>query len=164
MEFIAPDTVEDILEVVAVSHTHINLLALEVYNGILPSVFETVLVGWDGVVGKNLGESVGASGVHQVGQELNILGSELLFILHVNVDKITLSDLSGDGVQFGVVVGYDWQNARKLVVDKIIVILSVVEGIKCEAIEESSFVLGLTNNEGDFGELSLHKKIFWSVG
>jgi len=129
LEFIAPDTVEDVLKIVAMSNSHINLLALEVYNGVLAPVFKTVFIGGDGVVSQDLGESVCASGVHQVSQELHILWSELFFILHVNVDEISLANLSCDGVKLGVVVGDDRKNSGEFVVNKVVVILAIVEGI-----------------------------------
>jgi len=48
------------------------LLSLKIDDGVLSSVFEEVFVGGDAVVGQDLGETVGAAGVHQVGQELQI--------------------------------------------------------------------------------------------
>ena len=120
------------------------------------------------MVSQDLGESVCASGVHQVSQELHILWSELFFILHVNVDEISLANLhnifsslkifiankrgyykikiamfgrnlririyvyfylSCDGVKLGVVVGDDRKNSGEFVVNKVVVILAIVEGI-----------------------------------
>ena len=47
------------------------------------------------MVCQDLGKPVCTSGVHQVSQELNILGAELLLVLHVNIYEITLPDLWG---------------------------------------------------------------------
>ena len=70
-----------------------DLLPLEIDDAVLSSVLETVFVSGDGVVGEDLGESVGAAGVHEVSQEFNIFRSELFFVLHVNVSEISLADL-----------------------------------------------------------------------
>ena len=45
------------------------------------------------MVGQDLGKSVGASGVHKVSQELNVLGTELLLVLHVHIGEVSLADL-----------------------------------------------------------------------
>merc|ERR1719322_1817397 len=114
------------------------------------------------MVGKNLGESVGASGVHQVSQ-LNILGTELFLILHVNIGEVSLADLSCQRIQFGVEVRNNRKYAGKFVVNKVVIILPVVEGVQSQSVEECSLVLGLSNNEGNHGELALDKNIFWTV-
>ena len=51
-----------------------HLLSLEIDDGVLATVLKEVLVGGDAVVGQDLGEAVGAPGVEQVGQELEIRG------------------------------------------------------------------------------------------
>ena len=93
LELLAPDPIEDVLEVVAVSHAHVHLLALEVHDAVLAPVLEAVLVGRNRVVAQQLGEPVSAPGVHQVSQELDISGSELLLTLHVHISEVTLADL-----------------------------------------------------------------------
>ena len=40
---------------------------------------------------------------------------------------------------------------------------AIVERVESEAVEESSFVLSLSNNEWNFGEFALHQKVFWCV-
>ncbi len=55
------------------------LFSLKIDDGVLSSVFEEVFVGGDAVVGQDLGETVGATGVHQVGQELKIWNFILVF-------------------------------------------------------------------------------------
>ena len=47
------------------------------------------------MVAQQLGEPVSAPGVHQVGQELDISGSELLLALHVDIGEVTLANLQG---------------------------------------------------------------------
>ena len=47
---------KDVLHVVPVGHSHVHLLALQVDDGVLTPVLETVLVGRHRVVGKDLGE------------------------------------------------------------------------------------------------------------
>ena len=49
---------------------HVDLLALQVDDGVLAAVFEHVLEGWDVVVGHDLGIFVSASGVEHVREEL----------------------------------------------------------------------------------------------
>merc|ERR1712110_546501 len=48
-------------------------------------------------------------------------------------------------------------------VNEVIVILAIVERVEGEAVEESTFVLSLSNNEWNFGEFALHQKVFWCV-
>ena len=104
LELLPPDAVEDVLEVVAMRHAHVDLLALEVDDAVLAAVLEAVLVGGHGVVGEDLGEPVSAPGVHQVSEELDVFRSELLLVLHVHVGEVLLADLSGQGVQLGAEV------------------------------------------------------------
>ena len=130
-------------------HPHVDLLALEVDDAVLAAVLEAVLVGGDGVVGQQLGEPVRAPGVHQVRQELDVLGSELLLVLHVHVGEVPLADLPGEGVELGVEVRDDGEDAGQLVVHEVVVVLAVVEGVQSQSVEESALVLGLANNEGN---------------
>ena len=95
LELLAPDPVEDVLEVVAVGHAHVDLLPLEVDDAVLAPVLEAVLVGRHRVVAQQLGEPVSAPGVHQVSQELDISGPELLLALHVDISEVSLADLKG---------------------------------------------------------------------
>ena len=48
-------------------------------------------------------------------------------------------------------------------VDKVVVVLAVVEGVKDQAIEEGSLVLGLSNNEWNFGESTLDEHVLRRV-
>ena len=139
------------------SHAHVHLLPLEVDDAVLPAVLEAVLVGGDGVVGQELGEPVRAPGVHQVGQELDVLGSELLLVLHVHVGEVPLADLPGEGVQLGVEVRDDGEDAGQLVVHEVVVVLAVVEGVQSQSVEESALVLGLTDDEGNLRVIFLFK-------
>ena len=52
------------------SDTHVDLFTLEIDNGVLATVFEKVLVGRNAVVGQDLGETISAPCVHQIGEEL----------------------------------------------------------------------------------------------
>ncbi len=137
-----------------VSTVNDYLLALEVDDGVLASVFEQVLVGGDGVIGQDLGKPVGASGVHQVGQKLHVPRPELVLVLEVDVHEVPLADLPGDGVQLAVVAGDDGQHPGELVVDEVVVVAAVVEGVKGEPVEEGALVLGLADDERDLGELA----------
>ena len=157
LELLAPDAVEDVLEVVPVGHPHVDLLALEVDDAVLAAVLEAVLVGGDGVVGQELGEPVGAPGVHQVRQELDVLRSELLLVLHVDVGEVPLADLPGQGVELGVEVRDDGEDAGQLVVHEVVVVLAVVEGVQGQSVEESALVLGLTDDEGNLRVIFLIK-------
>ena len=66
---------------------------MKIDNAVLSSVLETVLISGDGVIGQDLGESVSAASVHEVSEEFNISGSELLLALHVNIGEISLANL-----------------------------------------------------------------------
>merc|ERR1719393_667992 len=115
------------------------------------------------MVGQDLGESVGASGVHQVSQELNVLGTELLLVLHVHIGEVSLAHLSCQRIQLGVEVGDNRKDAWELVVDKIVIVLTVVERVQCQPVEEGALVLGLADDEGDLGKLALDENIFWRI-
>ena len=146
-QVVAPDVRENVLQVVSMGHTHVHLFALQVDNGVLAAVLEQVLVGGHAVVGQDLGESICATRVHQVGQKVHVLWSELIFVFQVNVDKVLLTDLSSDGVQLGVVVGDDRQDTGQFVINKVVIVLSVVKGVEGQAVEESAFVLGLSDDK-----------------
>ena len=45
LQLLPPDPVEDVLQIVPVSHAHVHLLPLEVDDAVLPAVLEAVLVG-----------------------------------------------------------------------------------------------------------------------
>ena len=49
-------------------------------------------------------------------------------------------------------------------INEIVIVLSVVERVQCEAVEECAFIFGLTDYEWDFGEFTLNQQIFGSVG
>ena len=164
LELLPPDAVEDVLEVVAMRHAHVDLLALEVDDAVLAAVLEAVLVGRDGVVGEDPGEPVRAPRVHQVCEELDISGSELLLVLHVDVGEVLLADLSGERVELGAEVRDDGEDAGQLVVHEVVVVLTVVERVQCQTIEESSLVLGLAHDEGNLGKVALHESILGRVG
>ena len=72
--------------------------------------------------------------------------------------------LTGDGIKFGVVSGDDWQNSWQFVVNKVIVVLPVVERVEDQSVKECPLVLGLAYNEGNFGESALDKQVLGSVG
>ena len=48
-------------------------------------------------------------------------------------------------------------------INEIVVILTIVEGVQSQAVEERAFVLGLSHNKRNFGELALHQKVLWGV-
>lgn len=54
-------------------YPHVDLLALKVDDGILATVLEQILVGWNALVGEDLGEAISASGVQQVSEELKVI-------------------------------------------------------------------------------------------
>ena len=94
----------------SLTYTHIHLFALQVDNGVLTAIFEQVLIGGYTVIGQDLGEPVGAASVHQIRQEIHILGSEFVFVFQIHVDKVFLTYLSCNGIQLGIVVGDDGQD------------------------------------------------------
>ena len=49
-------------------------------------------------------------------------------------------------------------------VNEVVIILAVVEGVEDQAVEEGSLVLGLSNDEWDFGESTLYKHVLRGVG
>ena len=71
--------------------------------------------------------------------------------------------LSCQRIQFGVEVRNNRKYAGKFVVNKVVIVLPVVEGVQSQSVEEGSLVLGLSHDEGDLGELALDKNIFWAV-
>ena len=103
------------------------------------------------MVGQQPGEPVRAPGVHQVGQELDVLRPELLLVLHVHVGEVPLANLPGQGVELGVEVRDDWEDTGQLVVHEVVVVLPVVEGVQRQTVEEGALVLGLTDDEGNLG-------------
>ena len=48
-------------------------------------------------------------------------------------------------------------------IDEIVLILPVVEGVEGETVEERSLVLSLPNNKRNFGELALDQKVLRGV-
>ena len=76
-----------------ISFVPTDLFSLKIDNAVLSSVLEAVLISGDGVIGQDLGESVSAASVHEVSEEFNISGSELLLTLHVNIGEISLANL-----------------------------------------------------------------------
>ncbi len=53
-------------------YPHIDLLSLQVDDGILAAVLEQIFVGWNALIGEDLGEAISASGVHKVSEELKV--------------------------------------------------------------------------------------------
>ena len=49
-------------------------------------------------------------------------------------------------------------------INEVVIVLSVVERVQCEAVEEGAFIFGLTDYEWDFGEFTLNQQVFGSVG
>ena len=95
---------------------------------------------------------------------LDKLRPELILVLQVNVDEVPLADLTGDRVELAVVAGDDGQEPGQLVVDEVVVVDAVVEGVHDEAVEESALVLGLADDEGNLGEATLDKQVLGGVG
>ena len=95
---------------------------------------------------------------------LNKAGPEFVLVLQVDVDEVSLADLSGDRVQLAVVSGNDGQKTGELVVDEVVVVDAVVEGVQDQAVEESALVLGLADHEGDLVEATLHEQVLGGVG
>ena len=95
---------------------------------------------------------------------LNESWPELVLALEIDVDEVTLPDLTGDGVQLAVVAGDDGQESGQLVVDEVVVVLTVVERVHHQSVEESALVLGLSHDEGDLGEAALDEEVLGSVG
>ena len=95
---------------------------------------------------------------------LNKAGPEFVLVLQVDVDKVSLADLSGDRVQLAVVSGNDGQKTGELVVDEVVVVDAVVEGVQDQAVEESALVFGLTDDEGNLVEAALNEEILGRVG
>ena len=163
-QVLSPDVGENVLKIIPMSNTHVHLFTLEIDNGVLASVLKDVFIGRDAMVGQYLGKAIGASGIHEVGEEVDVLGSELILVLEVNIDEVTLANLAGDGVEFGVVVGDDGEDAGQLVVDEVVVVVAVVEGVEGQAVEKGALVLSLAHDEGDLGELALEKEVLGGVG
>ena len=95
---------------------------------------------------------------------LNKAGPEFVLVLQVDVDEVSLADLSGDRVQLAVVSGNDGQKTGELVVDEVVVVDAVVEGVQDQAVEESALVFGLTDDEGNLVEAALNEEILGRVG
>jgi hypothetical protein len=55
----------------------------------------------------------------------------------------------GEGEELGLDPGDDGQNVGQLPLDKVVVVLPVVERVHRQPVEESTFVLRLANDEGD---------------
>ena len=72
--------------------------------------------------------------------------------------------LTCDGIKFCVVSRDDRQNSWQFVINKVIVILAVVERVEDQSVKECSLVLGLTYNKWNFGESALDKQVLGSVG
>ena len=135
-------------------NAHIYLLPLQVNNGVLASVIKGVAVGWDAIVDHEVVEFVNTSGEHHVGQKVNVFWPEFVLIFHVNVEEVTLSDLSGDWVQFCVDFGDDWQHSWQLVINEVVVISSSAKGVQSEPVVECSFILGDSGHDWDLAELA----------
>ena len=72
--------------------------------------------------------------------------------------------LTSDGIKFCVISRDDWQNSWQFVINKVIVILPVVEGVEDQSVKECPLVLGLAYNEWNFGESALDKQVLGGVG
>ena len=162
-QLVSPDAAEDVLEIVPMGNSHVNLLTLEVDDGVLAPVLKGVLIGGHRVVGQDLGKAVGAAGVHQVGEEVDELGPELILVLHVDVDEVLLAHLPGDGVELAVEAREDREHSGELVVNEVVVIDTIVEAVECKPVEESALILGLADNEGYLGKPSLDQEVLWRV-
>jgi len=163
-QVLAPDVRENVLQIIPVGYTHVDLFTLQINNGILSTVFEKIFISRYAVVGQDLRETIGAAGVHEVGEEIDVLGPELILVLEVHVDEVPLTDLPGDGVQLRVVVGDDGQDSGELVIDEVVIILAIVEGVQGQSVEERTFVLGLAYDKWHLGKLALEQKILGGVG
>ena len=71
--------------------------------------------------------------------------------------------LSGQWVQLGVEIRNNRKNTGQLVVNKVVIILTIVESVQSQTVEESSFILGLSHNEWNLGKLALNQNILRSV-
>ena len=102
-----------------------------------------------------------------INTNLNISWPEFIFILHVNVDKVLLPDGPGQRIELSVEVRDDRQEPGELVVDEVVVVDSIVKRVHGQAVQVSSFVLVLANEDGDFVETAGTQNVFrriWQHG
>ena len=90
-QVLSPDVGEDVLEFVTVNDAHVDLLALQVDDGVLAAVFENVLEGWDVVVCHDLGIFISASRVEHIREELKEtteIKSALMLMQYITRQKV----------------------------------------------------------------------------
>ena len=98
-----------------------------------------------------------------INTNLNISWPEFIFILHVNVDKVLLPDGPGQRIELSVEVRDDRQEPGELVVDEVVVVDSIVKRVHGQAVQVSSFVLVLANEDGDFVEMAGTQNVFRGI-